>query len=276
MNPAITDLGKVAAVADSRWIELDGAVNARDLGGLPTVDGGQVQPNRLIRTDNLQDLSAADVRLLVDDRQVRAVADLRTRVELDGDKPGPMTHEPLVRVEHYSLFPEVGRNTDVAALNEQGPSLLPWQKASANRQRGDAAVTYRGYLEDRSDSAMAALRLIAHTDGATIVHCAAGKDRTGVIVALALSEVGVTREAIVEDYAMSSERIELILARLRASGTYKTDLAGKDADKLRTRPETMERLLGSLDEDAGGVPVWLRAQGWTDADATALRSRLLN
>ena len=71
------------------WLELDGAVNARDLGGLPTVDGGQVQPRRLIRSDNLQGLSERDVRALVDEHNVRAVADLRTGVEVRSEGPGP-------------------------------------------------------------------------------------------------------------------------------------------------------------------------------------------
>ena len=59
--------------------------------------------------------------------------------------------------------------------------------------------------------------MIAHSPGATIVHCAAGKDRTGTVVAIALAEVGVTREAIVADYARSAERIEHIFGRLRSS-----------------------------------------------------------
>jgi protein-tyrosine phosphatase len=265
-------------VTDSRWISLDGAVNVRDLGGLPTVDGGQLQPNRLIRADNLQGLSDADVRLLVEVHDVRAVADLRTGVEVDAEGPGPITREPLVDVEHLSLFPEAGRNTDAAALDEDAPVVLPWQNRESDlsdHPRRGAAAVYLGYLEDRSDSAIAALRLIAHTDGATIVHCAAGKDRTGVVVALALAEVGVPREAIVEDYAMSAERIEKIFARLMGSRTYNADMSGQDVDKHRTRPETMERLLDAIEEGFGGVPAWLRSHGWTDEDAIALRACLL-
>lgn len=266
-------------MADSRWIELDGAVNVRDLGGLPAPDGARVQPNRLIRADNLQGLSDADVRTLVDDHGVRAVADLRTGVEVDAEGPGPMTREPLVDVEHLSLFPEAGRNTDAAALDEDAPVVLPWQnrdKDLSDHPRRGAAAVYLGYLEDRSDSAIAALRLIARTGGATIVHCAAGKDRTGVVVALALAEVGVPREAIVEDYARSAERIEKIFERLMASRTYNADLSGQDVDKHRTRPETMQRLLAAIDDEFGGVPAWLRSHGWTDDDAAALRARLLD
>jgi protein tyrosine/serine phosphatase len=123
---------------------------------------------------------------------------------------------------------------------------------------------------------LAALRLIADTDGATIAHCAAGKDRTGMVTAFALAEVGVTREAIIEDYVQSGERIDAIMARLRASRTYADDLKNRSADNHRPRRATLERVLDAVDEDFGGAPAWLRANGWTDDDAAALRKHLLD
>lgn len=264
-----------------RWIGLDGAANVRDLGGLPTLDGRRTLPNRLIRADNLQGLTDADVRLLVDTCDVRAVADLRTGVEVDLEGPGPMTREASVDIHHLSLFPEAGRNTDAAALDDDAPVVLPWQNRGTDlgepdgAQKGASGV-YLRYLDDRADSVLAALRLIADTDGATIVHCAAGKDRTGVVVALALAEAGVKPEAIVEDYAMSAERIEAIFARLRASRTYAEDLANQSMDKHRPRAGAMQRLLDALEADHGGAPGWLREHGWTDEDAAALRKRLLD
>src|SRR5262249_41188577 len=142
------------------------------------------------------------------------------------------------------------------------------------KTHGVAAI-YLRYLDDRADSVIAALRLIAKTDGATIVHCAAGKDRTGVVIAFALAEVGVRREDIVADYAMSAERIEAIFARLTASDTYRADLQDQSIDKHAPREDTMQRLLELMDERHGGVPAWLRTHGWTDDDAAALRHHLL-
>ena len=265
-------------MGESRWIELEGAVNVRDLGGLPTEDGSVVQRDRLIRSDNLQSLTENDVRVLVDGHSVRAVADLRTGVEVEHEGPGPLTREPGVVVEHYSLFPESGHNTDVAALDDDGPVVLPWQTRDAadpEHRPKNAADFYLRYLLDRPDSVIDALRLVATTDGATIVHCAAGKDRTGVVVAIALSEIGVRREAIVEDYAMSAERIHDIFARLRASSTYADDLADASVDKHAPRDTTMQQLLEAIDEVHGGVPAWLRKHGWTDEDSAALRKHLL-
>jgi len=253
-------------------------VNVRDLAGLPAAGGREVQPGRLIRSDSLQTLTDADVRHLVDDLGVRSVADLRTGVEVRGEGPGPMTREPLVQIRHLSLFPEPDE-VDVAE-SADGPVVLPWQArtdsmSEKERARGASGV-YLRYLDDRADSVIAALRLIAETDGATIVHCAAGKDRTGVIVAFALAEVGVTHQAIAEDYARSAERIGAIIAGLSARNTYRNDItASADVDKHTPRAATMERLLDAMDELYGGVPAWLRANGWTEDDATRLREHLL-
>lgn len=273
----VRKVGRVSSTA-SRWIELDGADNVRDLGGLPTADGGHVQPARLIRSDSLQGLTDSDVRHLVDDLRVRAVADLRTGVELASEGPGPMSREPLVEVRHLSLFPEPD---EVAAAAEDEPVVLPWSDRDARRseeeQRRGVSGVYLRYLDDRADSVLDALRLIAHSDGATIVHCAAGKDRTGVVVAFALAEVGVTRDAIVADYALSAERVEAILARLVTRRTYASTLVGDEPiDKHKPKPVTMQRLFAAMDEVHGGIPAWLRAHGWTDRDASALRRKLLD
>lgn len=264
---------------DVRWIPLTGADNVRDLAGLPTADGRTVQPRRLIRSDSLQDLTDADVRHLVDDLEVRAVADLRTSAEVAGEGPGPITREPLVRVEHLSLFPEPDEVT--VRESDDGPVVLPWQERAKEmtddeRRRGVSGI-YLRYLDDRADSVLAALRLIAYTDGATLVHCAAGKDRTGVVVALALAEVGIERDAIVADYARSAERVAAIIARLVSRRTYAADLMKDEpVDKHAPKPATMERLLAALDERYGGVPAWLRSHGWTEQDAAALRHKLLD
>ena len=265
----------------SRWIDLDGADNVRDLGGLPTVDGRVVRSHRLIRSDSLQSLSPADVRYLVDDLDVRAIADLRTGVEVDLEGPGPMTREPSVDIRHLSLFPEVGETTDAVADDGEGPVVLPWQNRERveppdERRRGAPGI-YLSYLDDRADSIVAALRLIAHSDGATVVHCAAGKDRTGVVIAIALAEVGVVPDSIVDDYAQSAERTARTIHRLASRRTYADDLLKDvDIDQHKPRAATMHHLLAAIDDVHGGVPAWLRAHGWTDADAVALRAKLLD
>ncbi|MCW2494833.1 tyrosine-protein phosphatase [Jatrophihabitans sp.] len=273
----------------ARWIELEGAVNVRDLAGLPTEDGREVQPGRLIRSDNLQSLSAEDVVLLVDTLGVRAVADLRTSIEVSAEGPGPLTAREEVVITNLSLYPEDG--FQLAPAEDGAPVVLPWEHADsdADSDEDDTAESRRGvsghyltYLDSRADSVIAALRLIAYSPGATVVHCAAGKDRTGVVVALALAEAGVERDAIISDYARTAERIEAILTRLIGTNTYASmgDGTGSVDPELLARHSprdtTMQRLFATIDEELGGVHVWLRSHGWSDEDAAALRSKLLD
>ena len=71
------------------WIDLEGAVNVRDLGGLPTEDGSHTAVGRLLRADNLQELSPSDVRRLVQDLGLTLVVDLRSSAELESEGPAP-------------------------------------------------------------------------------------------------------------------------------------------------------------------------------------------
>ncbi|WP_271223282.1 tyrosine-protein phosphatase [Streptosporangium carneum] len=259
----------------TRWIDLEGAVNVRDLGGLATVDGGTTRFGRVYRSDNLQGLTERDIELLVGELKLRHVVDLRSDAEVALEGPGPLTVVPEVNIHHLTLFAEGGRNTDVEADKIDADKVLPWQELD-EEVLAELRVTgfYYGYLRDRPDSILAALRAMAHDDGAAIVHCAAGKDRTGVVSALALEVAGATREAIVADYVATGDRLEGILARLRASATYRDDLDSRPADDHRPRAEYIEQFLGVLDDRFGGPLPWLASQGWTESDAQALRSRL--
>jgi protein-tyrosine phosphatase len=241
------------------WIPLEGAVNAR-----------AVVPGRLLRSDNLQELSRNDVRRLVDEESLELVVDLRTDVEVIREGPGPLTREPAVRIEHRSLYPDSGGNTDLDA-----GTVRPWGKHD-EQDPGEAPVvqSYMSYLRRRPDSIVAAVRSIADADGAVLVHCAAGKDRTGVVVALALDAAGAPRSWIVSDYLATGERIEAILERLVSSPTYRAELEGHDPQRHAPIEGTMERVLELIDERFGGSAEWLRTHGLSDAELDRLRRRL--
>src|SRR3954451_3830687 len=149
-----------------RWINLDGAVNVRDLGGLPTADGGTTRFGRIFRGDNLQALTDADIGRLVGDLKLRHVIDLRSDAELRLEGPGPLTRVPEIGIHHLSLFAEGGRYTDVEA-DTIGDRVLPWQGDRAEEELAELRVTgyYYGYLRDRPDSVVASLRVLADADG---------------------------------------------------------------------------------------------------------------
>jgi protein tyrosine/serine phosphatase len=253
------------------WIELDGAVNVRDLGALATEDGRVTAGRRLLRSDNLQDLSPADVRRLVKDIGVTTVVDLRSPYEVASEGPGPLTQVGSVTHEHLSLLPDLSEGTDAAVA-----LALERHDAALARYPDDLRCGYYlGYLEDRPDRVVAALRGIAQADGAALVNCAAGKDRTGVVVAMALTTAGVRRDLVVADYAASAERTLAIIRRLRATRTYGTEVETAPVDDQRPRAETMVALLRVVDERHGGALAWLAGHGFGRRDAAALRAKLL-
>jgi protein-tyrosine phosphatase len=241
------------------WIALEGAVNSR-----------AVVREVLLRADNLQALSARDVRRLVAEQKLEVVLDLRTDREVQLEGPGPMMAEPAVRIEHRSLYPDSEGNTDLDA-----DTVKPWRVGGDGFADESPVVrAYMSYLHRRPDSVVASLRTIARADGAVLVHCAAGKDRTGVVVALALDAGGVERETIVADYLATGERIDAIMARLVSSPTYRAELEGHDPQAHAPVPGTMERVLALVDERLGGSATWLSTHGLSAPDLQRLRRRL--
>src|SRR5579859_6837490 len=97
------------------WINLDGAVNVRDLGGLPLTGGGTTAGGRLIQADNLQGLSPGDVKKLVRELGVTVVVDLRSSHERTAEGPAPLDFVPGVELAHHPVLPELGSVTDVVA-----------------------------------------------------------------------------------------------------------------------------------------------------------------
>lgn len=252
------------------WIDLDGAVNVRDLGGLPTEDGGKTLAGRLLRGDNLQDLSPADIARLTGGIGLTTVVDLRSTAELRAEGPAPLDAVPDVRHVHCPVLPEQGAATDVVA-----DVLLTRDEADRSRYPADPrAGHYLGYLEDRPDQVVAAVRAVATAPGAALVHCAAGKDRTGVVVALALSAIRVRPDAVAADYAATGERLEPLLDRLRRSPTYARDVSSKPAGSHQPQASTMAAFLDQLTTRYGGAIAWLAGHGFGPDDLGRLHGKL--
>ena len=287
-----------------QWIDLDGVANMRDLGGLPTETGETVRPRRLLRSDNLQNLSPEAIETLVTHFGVSDVVDLRTHVELAKEGDGPLRALEHIRHHHHTLYREDSIESGIPAAER----ALPWEaderreaatpeggtvpkggtvrkggtvpdgSGEAGRRRSHEefwSEHYLSYLSTRPDSIVAALDAIASSSGAAIVHCAAGKDRTGTVVGLALKVVGVSDDLVIADYAASAERVPAIMARLRSSTAYAANLQDKTVAQQSPTTDTMRLLLTALDERHGGVLGWLGGQGWTEADTDRLRRKLL-
>ena len=242
-----------------RWIHLEGMDNVRDVGGLPLREGGTTRSGVLLRSANLRHVTEADVAHLVEVLGLRLVIDLRTAREIDRDGPTAVAAAGVETVA-LSFIPE-GDET----LPETGDDADPLLRS------------YLGYLFDRTENVVEAVRLLARQDaGPSLVHCAAGKDRTGVLVALVLDAVGVEREAVIADYALSAEHVEAMFRRwTTARGVEMPD----DLTPHLPRPEVIATVLARLDDQhgdgvRGGAEAWLRANGLEDDALARLRARL--
>jgi protein tyrosine/serine phosphatase len=270
-------------VPDTRWLDLTGTTNTRDLGGLPLSGGGTTVPGRVLRSDDLQELGADDVARL-GELGLTDVVDLRTSAEVRMEGRGPLRDVPDVAHRHFTLIPEVGEYTDVFAEDADAAdveppadwveTLLPRTAAPGDEDEAPSVKAYLGYLSDGADNVVGALRAVTAAPGAAVVHCAAGKDRTGVVCALALSVAGVRREAVVADYALTAERIEDVVAKLAARPTYAEDMTRRDVASHTPRAETMERVLDLLDERHGGPLGWLTDHGFGADEQAVLREKL--
>jgi len=268
------------------WIDLDGLVNLRDVGDIPTADGGRIARGQLLRSDNLQRIPPQTVTALLD-LGLTDVVDLRTSLEVAQEGPGPLTREPAVTIHHHSLFKENLIEEQVEAglteqINALGPEevaaqALPWTEIvrPTIEVEDDSASFYLSYLVDRPDSVLAALRAISRAPGAALVHCAAGKDRTGTIVALALLLVGADEQSVIDDFAASTERVARIVEKLSGTETYRDNVLSRPLSSHETRPETMKLFLDYIGREYGSAADLMAGLGWTGDDTARLRHKLL-
>ena len=240
--------------------ELGGLINFREVGPLPTVDGRRVRPGVLFRSDTLQYLDAEGLRVLTDEVGLRTVIDLRLPYEVRIEGRGALADVP----HNYRQLPFL------VSGSEQAGTAVPVLHTD------DPIVPhYLGYLRTSPDAVAGVVDALAEGDNVpAVVHCAAGKDRTGVAVAIVLEAVGVRREDIVADYVASAERMPAMFRRLREMRTYGDRLDSYPAEAHTAEARSMQRFLEAVDAEFGGVHAYLRAHGVSDETLAALREQL--
>jgi protein-tyrosine phosphatase len=193
----------------------------------------------LYRSDALHALSPADVERFGGELRISDIVDLRSTFELESEGRGLLESSPIV-FHHLPLF---------------DGSMSASEQSTANELTlGDR---YIGLLEMARAPIARVIEALAGSEAGAVYHCAAGKDRTGVISAVLLGVLGVPRDLIVADYALSSQNIDAIIARVMSMKGYEDTLQKMPADTLHAKPETMETVLTHIDSKYGSMAGYL-------------------
>jgi protein-tyrosine phosphatase len=241
-------------MSPDRGLALAGAENVRDLGGLPLEGGGTTVRGRLFRGELLPSLIAPDLEILRDRVGLRTVVDLRSRSEVRG-QPGTWVENGMAWIH--------------CPFNLRGHAAIPESSA-------DWVAVYMSYLESSPPPiVLAANTLMAPSMYPALFHCAAGKDRTGVLSALLLDVLGVRRQAIGADYARTGEVITTVIGRLKKIEPYGRMLAGIDPSNYDPRAATIVAFLEQLDARHGGAEAWLLEHGVAAETIASFRRALV-
>lgn len=236
-----------------RRLAWDACHNARDCGGLPTLGGGHIRPLALMRSDNHDRLTAAGQAALRASGASRII-DVRAAWEA-GHFPSPFAQDPMYR--NLPLSDEA--DSEGQALLRAAPDLLTYTITLLNRFPLQVGLSIAAIADAPA--------------GGVVVHCHAGKDRTGLVVALALAVAGVPGEVIAQEYALSEPC-------LRAQHAAELERLATDEERERYRPwqhaspAGMLAVLDQLERQYGGVDAYLLGAGVTAAQLAALQARL--
>lgn len=238
---------------------MDGAYNVRDLGGLVTEDGLVVRRGLVLRSGDLGRLTeagAAQLRTL----GVATIIDLRTNAEVQ--RRGRFQFEDHgIAYRHRPLL-DLSATEPEAQLSDLPPDVLD--------------RLYRHLAEHGASNVALVLTWLGEESQPALVHCVAGKDRTGLVVALVLALLGVPDADIAADYALS--HAALVAFRDRAvelEPDAATWLARVPPQLLEARPESMLDFLAWLREQHGSIEAYVESIGVSGATVAALRVRLL-
>ncbi|MEZ5110060.1 MAG: tyrosine-protein phosphatase [Microbacteriaceae bacterium] len=266
---------------------LDGAVNFRDLGGMPLTDGGQTRPGVFYRSEALNtlttkgeaELAASPIGVIVDfrmDSERAGAPDV-----LPKTRPFEVVNLSVMQGGLAGAAQAAFAAADGSGATAPDPAAMQQLMAKVLANIPTLGEMYVQMLSGGAAAFAEVAGLVAastdETPSAVLIHCTAGKDRTGVSAALILDAVGVARDAIVADYASSAQNLagpwaEGMLGMITRMGAPTTPALVQLV--TGTPPEAIEQALAWVDEHFGGSVAYLQSGGLTDAQLAALRGRL--
>lgn len=226
----------------SREVRLDGAHNARDLGGFKTSDGGTVRRGLVFRSDELSRLTDRDLAAL-SEIGIKTVVDFRSREEMThfADKCPSRTRLLGLSIDSGDLAGVVDEVND-----ETGPKLMREVNRSLVRRHADVYSDFFSLLTSGADIPL-------------LFHCAAGKDRTGFAAAMFLASLGVSRGDIMRDYMLSVE------GAVKKYGAF-LEREPQRSSIVIVRPEYLEAAFDEIEAGFGTVESYLTEGLGVDLD----------
>ncbi len=248
-------------VVTARRLPLDGTYNVRDLGGYQTLNGGTTRWRTVFRADSLHRLTPDGQAHLLD-AGLRTVIDLRRDAELQ-DAPNVLAQSGRVRYVWVSLSPNPAAPEASAARRELTADSL--------------SRAYRAMIHERQAELREIMSTLAQPGALpALVHCTAGKDRTGIVSALLLALAGVDHDTIAQDYALTAT---YLTDAYFADARGRAEAAGYAWEQYRLLlgcpADLMLATLADIDERFGGVDAYLRQIGVTAAEVESLRAALV-
>ena len=243
---------------DARHVALDACFNVRDLGGYPTGDGRTVRWGQVFRGDGVHRLTADQARPL-HDLGIRTVLDLRTGGERD--EVGAFTAEDI-DVLHLPVLQKIWDRNSLSETDDPVDFLI---------------ARYLEMLDEGADALATAVEIIASAPRRPLLfHCAAGKDRTGVLASLLLEVIGVDDDVIAADYHLSAEGMQRMVEwfRVHRPEVYDSMSTGQGSRLLYCPPDAMRGFLGELRRRHGSAAGYLQELGVSSATLAGLRDDL--
>jgi protein tyrosine/serine phosphatase len=260
--PELSDLPRFAG--EERILDWEGALNVRDTGGLPTADGRRVKPGALVRSDVLTRLTPSGRAALIA-HGVRTVVDVRTSQEVGKDVDYPF------RASGVRSDPNYVNVSFVVDLDEETQAQVEARRESAKH----LGELNQMDLEIHKTGIGAIVIAVADAEpGGVLIHCYAGKDRTGMSVALLLSLAGVSDEDISDDYALTTLNLDGLINDWLDTIE---DVAERERMRILATPsrEAMLETMAYVHDKYGSAERYLLSAGVSQEHIERIRERLL-